>query len=223
MKAIAYVRVSTEEQAERGVSIEAQVERIEAYARLYDLELVALCKDKGISGKARNRAGLDSALQGLQRGEAEALVVAKLDRLTRSLPHLLTLVERFFSGPYVLLSVAEHLDQRTASGRLVTNLLGVIAQWELETIGERTREALRYKRERGEYTGGGTPYGYQVVNGKLELVVAEQMVIGLVRGWREDGMSLRRIADGLVAHGWRTRNGNKWQPEQVKRLLGKED
>jgi DNA invertase Pin-like site-specific DNA recombinase len=217
VKAVAYVRVSTDEQAEHGVSIDAQVERIEAYARLYDLDLVALCKDEGISGKARDRAGLDRALQGLQRGEAQALVVAKLDRLTRSLPHLLSLVERFFGDRFVLLSVAEHLDPRTASGRLVINMLGVIAQWELETIGERTREALRYKRARGEYTGGGTPYGYQVVDGKLVEVEAELKVIQQARMLRACGHSLRQIGHALAMP---PRGGGIWTPQQVKRLLG---
>src|SRR3954451_4598324 len=98
MKAVAYLRVSTDEQAAHGVSLAAQKGKVAAYAELYDLELVAVIEDGGASGKTLDRPGLKRALAVLHRGEAGALVVFKLDRLTRSVRDLGELLERHF-GP----------------------------------------------------------------------------------------------------------------------------
>ena len=93
MKALGYVRVSTEEQAELGVSLEAQQVKLTAYASLYDLELVEVIVDAGVSAKSFHRPGLQRALSLLRKGKAQGLLVAKLDRLTRSMRDLGALVE----------------------------------------------------------------------------------------------------------------------------------
>jgi len=122
-KVLGYVRVSTEEQAERGVSLDAQRAKLEAYATLYDLELVEVIVDAGVSAKSFDRPGLQHALSLLRKGKTQALLVAKLDRLTRSMRDLGTLVEEeLVKGKWALLSVAEQLDTRTAPGRLVLNI-----------------------------------------------------------------------------------------------------
>jgi site-specific DNA recombinase len=96
MKAVAYLRCSTEDQATRGVSLEAQRAKVEAYAGLYDLQLVAVVEDAGVSARTLDRPGLQKALAMLARGEAQALIVLKLDRLTRSVRDLGELLE----GPF---------------------------------------------------------------------------------------------------------------------------
>jgi DNA invertase Pin-like site-specific DNA recombinase len=132
-KAVGYIRVSTEKQADHGVSLEAQQTKLAAYAALYDIELVEVIVDAGVSAKTLSRAGLQRALGMLRKGQANALVVAKLDRLTRSVKDLGTLVEEYFSADNItLLSVADSIDTRTAAGRLVLNVLGSVAQWERE-------------------------------------------------------------------------------------------
>ena len=162
MKAIAYLRVSTEDQAAKGVSLEVQRAKIAAYALLYELELVAVIEDAGASGKSLNRPGLQRALAMLEAAEAEALIVMKLDRLTRSVRDLGELVDRHFApGRAALLSVGEQIDTRSAAGRLVLNVLTSVAQWERETIVERTTVALAPKRARGERIGA-IPYGYRL-------------------------------------------------------------
>ena len=96
----------------------------------------------------------------LKRGEAEALLVLKLDRLTRSLVDLGSLVDRYFAaGKSALLSVGEQIDTLSAAGRLVLNVLASVSQWEREAIGERTAVAMQHKVSQGEYTGGQAPYG----------------------------------------------------------------
>jgi len=220
----AYLRVSTDKQAEHGVSLDAQRAKVEAYASLYDLELVAVLVDAGVSAKSLDRPALSEALGLLDSGEAEALLVVKLDRLTRSVKDLGTLVERYFARPNgpALMSVSEQIDTRSAAGRLVLNVLASVAQWEREATGERTSAALAHKRARGEYTGGRVPYGFRVGadGSSLEPVAEEQAVISEVRELRASGLSLRAIGAALERQGYRTRKGGSWAPTQIKRILG---
>jgi site-specific DNA recombinase len=127
----------------------------------------------------------------LRKGKVQGLLVAKLDRLTRSMRDLGALVEgELVKGKWALLSVAEQLDTRTASGRLVLNILGSVATWEREIIAERTTEALSHKRSMGERTSLYAPYGYRVaLDGKvLEAVEAEQAMLAAIREARERGL-----------------------------------
>jgi site-specific DNA recombinase len=129
-------------------------------AQLYDLELLETIVDAGESAKSLDRLGLQRALAMLKEGQAEALLVVKLDRLTRSVVDLGTLVERYFApGKAALLSVGEQIDTRSAAGRLVLNVLASVSQWEREAFGERTATAMQHKASQGEYTGGWAPYG----------------------------------------------------------------
>lgn len=141
-KAVGYIRVSTDKQVDHGVSLDAQRAKLDAYAALYDLTLVEVIVDAGVSAKTLDRPGLQRALGMLRKGQVHALLVAKLDRLTRSVEDLGELIRTVFvTGKADLLSVGEQIDTRTAAGRLVLNVLGSVAQWERETIGERTAEA----------------------------------------------------------------------------------
>ena len=223
MRAVGYVRVSTEEQAIHGISLANQRERIQAYAQLYDLEIVGMFVDEGASAGNLNRRGLSEALQALESGYAEAIVVMKLDRLTRNLRDLLDLVSNYFSGKYSLFSVGEHLDPRTPAGRFVMNILAAVAQWELETIRERARSTYEYKRSKGEYTGGGVPFGWRIgYGGVLVADVQEQRVIALAKQLSGQGRSLREIGDRLIGEGLRPRGDGLWQAQQVKRILRSE-
>lgn len=127
-RTIAYLRVSTEKQADRGVSLDAQRAKVKAYAELFDLELTETIVDAGESAKHLDRPGLQRALAMLKAGEADALLVVKLDRLTRSVRDLGHLVEKYFApGKAALLSVGEQIDTRSAAGRLVLNVLASVS------------------------------------------------------------------------------------------------
>src|SRR5712691_1129544 len=209
-KAVGYIRVSTEKQADHGVSLDAQHAKLTAYAHLYDVELVDIIVDAGVSAKTLERPGLQRALGMLRKRQASALLVAKLDRLTRSVKDLGTLVEGYFSSDAItLLSVADNIDTRTAAGRLVLNVLGSVAQWERETIGERTAEALAHKKAQGHKTGGDMPYGYRLAaDGKtLEEDAAEQAMLGAIRQARARGLSQRAVVAELARQGFTTRKG----------------
>ena len=138
-RAVAYVRVSTEKRAEQGLSLDAQRAKLTAYATLYELDLVAVEVDGGVSAKTLQRPALQRALRRLKAGESDALPVVKLDRLTRSVKDLGVLVETYFlAGTWSLMSVSEQIHTRTAAGRMVLNILAAVSQWEREAIGERT-------------------------------------------------------------------------------------
>jgi len=147
MRVVCYCRVSTADQADGGISLEAQVAKMQAYAALYDLTIVEVVTDAGESAKSLNRPGLQAALGMLKAGKADGLLIVKLDRLTRSIADWQDLIDAYFGerGGKQLLSVNDSIDTRTAAGRLVLNVLITVAQWERETIGERTKEALRHK------------------------------------------------------------------------------
>lgn len=220
-RTVAYVRVSTEKQADRGVSLEAQQAKIRAYAELYGLELVDVIVDAGVSAKSLGRPGLSRALGMLQAGDASALLVVKLDRLTRSVRDLGTLVEDYFASPEgpALLSVSEQIDTRTAAGRLVLNVLGAVSQWEREAIGERTSAAMQHMARQGEYTGGAAPFGYRLENGRLVAHEPEQAAIREAHALRAKGLSLRAVASRLERLGHRTRAGHSFAPVQVARMV----
>jgi site-specific DNA recombinase len=209
-RAVGYIRVSTEKQADQGVSLDAQKAKIEAYAMLYDLEMVDYVIETG-SAKGTNRDGLQEALGALTNGRAEALIVVKLDRLTRSVADLGRLVETYFQK-HALLSVGEQIDTRSAAGRLVLNVLASVSQWEREVIGERTSAAMQHMRELGQYTGGKHRYGFELVNGELVRHEGEQAVLALVRKYRAKGLSLRKIAETLADKGFKSRTGKEFVP-----------
>jgi DNA invertase Pin-like site-specific DNA recombinase len=224
MRVVGYIRVSTDEQATNGKSLDAQRCKLQAYASLYDLELIDVIVDAGASGKSLDRAGLQQALARLRKREADGLLIPKLDRLSRSVKDWNTLIDGYFSekAGKQLFSVADSIDTRTAAGRLVLNVLMSVAQWERETIGERTRDSLRYKISKGERCGK-VRFGYDLAPDGTTLVPIqlEQEAIALMRELRAAGESYRAIAAQLHARGVITKEGGSWQPMTVRNILAR--
>lgn len=218
-KVVGYIRVSTDKQADSGISLDAQKTKIRQYAELYDLDLVAIIEDAGVSAKSLDRAGLRSALSMLEKGQADALLVVKLDRLTRSVRDLGELVERYFASRFSLLSLSDSIDTRTAAGRLVLNVLTSVAQWEREATGERTRDAMAHKKAKGEFTGGQAPYGFSNENGVLVRNEAEQGVLAVVAELKAAGLSLRGIVAELDRAGIVSRSGKAFGVTQIARMV----
>lgn len=219
-RVIGYLRVSTTGQAEHGVSLDAQRAKVEGYAALYGLELVAVLVDGGASASTLDRPELARALSMLRTGEADALLVAKLDRLTRSVRDLGDLVDTCNREGWALLSVADQLDTASAAGRLVMNILASVGQWEREAIGERTRDALRAKAGRGELVGS-VPYGFRLAEDGKNLLPepAEQAALEQARELRASGLSLRAVAAELDRLGFVSRAGSRFHAKQVSRMV----
>jgi DNA invertase Pin-like site-specific DNA recombinase len=223
MRVVLYCRVSTQEQSDKGVSLEAQESKLRAYAALYDLDIVETIKDAGESGKSLNRAGLQRALSMLRRGEADAIAVLKLDRLTRSISDWQTLIDGYFGerAGKQLFSVSDSIDTRTAAGRLVLNVLLSVAQWERETTGERTKTALQFKIQRKERVGK-VRFGWDLAADEVSLIpnAAEQAAIRLMQELRTAGRTLRAIAAELTARGIATKEGlATWSHQTVGYIL----
>lgn len=227
-RVIGYIRVSTEAQADGGVSLDAQRAKLEAYAVALDLELVTIVVDAGVSAKTLNRPALQSALTRLEAGEADGLLVAKLDRLTRSVRDLGWLVEpERFGGRWSLLSVADSIDTRSAGGRLVLNVLASVSQWEREAGAERTRDALAHLRADGVQLGG-EALGWTRTeetdeNGRRIVadVQAEARTVARIVELRAEGLTLRAVADVLRAEGHTTKRGGAWHANTIRRVLNR--
>jgi DNA invertase Pin-like site-specific DNA recombinase len=218
-RVVGYIRVSTAKQVDAGHSLEAQRAKLDAYCGLYGLELVGIYADEGASASSmEGRAGLAQALDDVRKGRADGLLVAKLDRLTRSTRDLGAILDECNKRGWALLSVAEQLDTASAAGRLVCGILGVVGQWEREAIAERTSEVMQSMRARGLYTGGKCPYGFELFDGQLEVNKAEQLVIRAVKVYREAGLSLRGIAKQLEKRGMFARAGKPWTAQSIANI-----
>src|SRR5580704_17741072 len=143
---VGYVRVSTLDQAENGVSLDAQESRIAAYATALGWQVSEIIRDAGESAKSLKRPGIAKVLSGVQAGAIGRVITLKLDRVTRSMRDLSSLLDVFAKADASLVSVSESLDTQSAAGRLVVNMLGVVAEWERLAIGERTAQALAQAR-----------------------------------------------------------------------------
>jgi DNA invertase Pin-like site-specific DNA recombinase len=226
-RVVGYCRVSSAEQAQNGVSLAAQRERLQAYAVAMELDLVAICEDAGVSAGTLNRPGLQAALAMLDAKKATGLVVVKLDRLTRSVTDLGALLRQYFLRRHDLLSVTDSIDTRSATGRLMLNLLTSVTAWEREQGGERTRAALmQLKAQRRCY--GQIPVelrdsGKRDADGRRILVrdAAGSETLARARELRAGGASLRDVAATLTAEGRRTAKGGKWAAETVRLLLAR--
>jgi site-specific DNA recombinase len=229
-RVIGYVRVSSKEQVDEGVSLAAQRAKLQAYAIAMDLQLVGIEEDAGLSAKTlTGRAGLARALQLLESGGADGILVAKLDRLTRSVRDLGFLVDQYFASAskWSLLSVADSIDTRTAAGRLVLNVLTSVAQWEREATAERTRDALAHLKAEGVLIGG-EPLGLRRTEGidhdGRRVVVhdtPEMQAVQRIRDLRAAGHSLRHIARVLRSENRPTKRGGRWAAATVGRVLAR--
>jgi len=225
MKAIGYMRVSTEQQAESGLSLEGQRQKLESYADLHDYDLVDLHEDAGESGKDLDRDGLQAALDALENGDADCLIVYKVNRLSRHVGDMQMLIENYFGegADHHLAAVSDHVDTTTATGRMMLNILLSVDQGERERIAERTREALELKRQKGEYTGGRVPFGFEVDDeGNLQPDEREQQILRDIRELRRDGMTQAKIASELNSRGVNRRNANDWHQPALSRVLNSE-
>lgn len=153
-RVVGYIRVSTDEQAGSGLGLEAQRLAIVAEAQRRGWELAAIHEDAGASGKTmEKRPALAEALEAVQSGQAGALVVAKLDRLSRSLLDFAGLMEQSRRQGWALVALDLGVDTTTPAGEMVANVMATFAQFERRLIGERTRSALAVRKAQGMRLG----------------------------------------------------------------------
>jgi site-specific DNA recombinase len=219
-QAIGYIRVSTQDQATEGVSLEAQRAKIAAWCAVNDYDLVALFEDAGISGsRMENRDGLNAALKAA--GKGTALVAYSISRLARSTRDMLEIAERLERRGADLVSLTEKIDTTSAAGRMIFRMLAVMAEFERDVIAERTRSALAHKKSVGEVYAP-TPFGYEAVEGRLREIKAEAKIVAEILKRREAGDTLAEIADDLNLRGVAGKRGGRWYPSTVRYLVNRQ-
>lgn len=208
LRLLGYLRVSTAEQAESGLGLAAQETAIVDTARARGFELVDLIRDEGESGKSLERPGLEQALRMIVAGEADGLIVSKLDRLSRSVVDFGYLLEWCDHAGVTLIALDLGVDTSTAGGRMIAHVLMAVAEWERDTIADRTRAGLAVLRAQGK------PTGRPAVADRPELTAR-------IQAMRADGMTLQAIADQLNTEGVPTARGaGEWRPSSVQSAAG---
>jgi len=220
MAAIAYVRVSTTDQAESGAGLAAQRAAIEAYAGRAGLTITSTSEDAGISGAAGidARPGLAAAVAGLRRGDV--LIVAKRDRIARDTMTAM-MIERAVAKRGASIVSADGVGNGSGpADEFMRSVMDAAAQFERGLIRQRTRAAMAAKRKAGERTGE-VPFGWQAdADGRLIEVPEEQLVLRRIRECREAGVSLRRIAQILTeAKVITKKGGTEWSHTTIKSIL----
>lgn len=213
---VGYIRVSTKEQKDSGLSIEVQEKKIREYASMNDLPLEKVYNDAAESGKDLKRPGMQQIMEGIQGGKIGHLIIYKLDRLTRSLADLSQLLILFNKKNITLSSFHEKLDTSNATGRLMVQMIGMFAEWERGQIVERTQVALDRKRERGEKLGGIVPYGYSAKKGMLVSNPKESGVLAGILKARKEGRGYQDIAEALNEQGVKPRAGRRWYASTIR-------
>lgn len=208
---VAYLRVSTDEQAVSGLGLEAQRTTIEQYAERKGLTIVAEFTDEGISAKdLKGRPAALAALKAVESGQAAGLLVAKMDRLSRSVLDGAGLMERANKNGWALHFADMDVDTSTPAGEMFANIMISSSQYERRLISQRTRDALAAKRARGERLGAAPALPAEVT----QRILAE----------RAAGNTFQSIADGLMRDGIPTARGNsKWFPSTIKAVVSSDN
>lgn len=226
MKAFGYCRVSSVGQAEEGVSMDGQRAKIAAWCAATDAELVEVFQDAGISGgKTTNRPGLQAALaavcQGKGKGKGNVLVVYSLSRMARSTRDALAISERLRKAGADLASITERIDTTSAAGKMIFRMLAVMAEFERDVAGERTKMAAAFKRSKGE-AWAHAPFGQAKDDaGKLVDDAGELVAIAEVVRLRAAGKTIRAVVAAMNAGPLKSRGGGRWHIRNVQRILGR--
>ena len=224
-KAIAYTRVSTDEKAILELSPEAQRIKVTAHADLSGLTIVEVLTDEDESASTLNRPAMSKLLTHIDSGRIDAVIISKLDRLTRRIKDFKSLLQRMRKAKRAdggqgidLISSAEYLDTGNDTGQIVINVVDSMSQWDREVIGERTSAVLQERKAQGRTTGN-PPFGYAVGEGGVLIEnEREQAILKRVAQLREQGKTWQIVADTLTAEGVRTRRGTAFSKQGILKV-----
>ncbi len=219
-RAALYVRVSTDEQAEQGYSLDAQLEMLRAYCESMDMQIAGEYIDDGYSGRNTKRPAYNLLFTPEERMKWDSLVVLKMDRVHRNSKNFMTMIEDLAKHNQSFISTTERIDTKSAIGRFAMDVIQRIAQLESEQIGERTKMGMIQKAEQNDgIMGFNAPFGYSISDGKLVKNADEMQIVRLIFNYYSSGMTLNQIADKLNDDCLFTRNENLWNKYNLRNIL----
>lgn len=219
---VVYVRVSTQQQAAEGISLDAQLAACERLAKARGWRVQGVYRDEGISGRKGHaeRPGLAGVLEAVKRAPSTAVVVYSLSRLGRSQRMVAELLDE--TGDYRLrvVSATEPIDMSSAMGRAIAGVITVFAQLESDLASERTTAALAHARTTGTKLGAPSMVESVDAEGARVLDAAKVATVRLVQAVAaETGLALRPLAEELERRGIRGAKGGKWHPRTLRLAL----
>jgi len=219
MKRVAiYARVSTEDQAREGFSLDAQLEKLRSYCKARDWTIAGEYIDDGYSGRDVKRPAYQKMMDEIEKWDA--LLVMKMDRIHRNSKNFMLMMENLNEKGKEFVSMTESLDTSTAMGRFVMDIIQRIAQLESEQIGERVYDGMRQKAKEGKGAlGSPSPYGYEYKDGVLVEKEGELNVVRKIYEFYLSGKTLAEIVKWLEKDGIETKKGKKWDKKTVSRIL----
>lgn len=221
--ACVYASVSTTEQEMGSFSIEEQERMGKATIESKGWQYIDTFIDTGVNELTMERPGLKAMIEAINSKKVNAIVINKLDRLSRKQRDTMAIIEDIFiKNDVYLLSIKETLDTSTPWGRAMIGILSSFYQMESENIQMRTAMGRKAKVEKGGYAGGKPPIGYRVLDGELVIVPEEAEIVRLVFKLRKEGETLIGIADELNRRGYTTKSGNKFLHSAVQTILNNE-
>lgn len=220
IRAALYARVSTEEQADQGYSLAAQLQMLRDFCEVFEMDIAGEYVDDGYSGTNTRRPAYRRMFSPDERQRWDALVVIKMDRIHRNSKNFMLMIEDLSKNGQSFFSTTERIDTTTAVGRFAMDVIQRIAQLESEQIGERTKFGMIQKAEQKDgIMGFQPPYGYSIADGELISTPEEQIVVKRIFGSYLENSTLDEIASELNSSFIRTRNGNQWNKYNLRNIL----
>ena len=222
-KAIGYIRVSSDEQAREGLSLDSQRKRIESYCQFKGFDLIAVYSDDGVSGykPIDKRPQGKQAIQALRNGQAQHFVAIRLDRCFRNTKDAINRAAEFQAFDIDLHLFDIGVDTSTANGKLFFTIMAGLAQFERDVAGERTKSSLDRLKETGRVFNH-APYGYDAQDGLLIENKQEQKAIKFMRQLRQSNYSYQEIADELTLRDYKPKLADKWSKVAIMKILKRE-
>lgn len=218
MRVAIYVRVSTEDQAREGFSLDAQEKRLRAYCAVRGWKVSGIYRDEGQSGRTDNRPEYVRMMKDMERWDA--ILVLKMDRIHRNSANFTTMMDNLRKNGKEFTSLTEKFDTTTAMGRFVMDIIQRMAQLESEQIGERVKIGMTHKAELGDGPmGSGEPYGYTYADNGLVVIKREAETVRRIFDMRCQGLSCGDIAANLTNANIPSKKGGPWSRQAVHKII----
>ena len=218
VRAALYARVSTEEQAEEGYSLDAQMRRLEQYCEMEGWTVAGRYREEGHSGRNTNRPEYQRMIA--EKDQWDVVLVLKMDRIHRNSKNFFIMMEDLAKAGKDFCSAQEDFDTKSANGRFVMDLMQRIAQLESEQIGERVKIGMEHKAKlKKGLLGSGHPYGYEYNHGQLQVVNDEMYIVRAIYNMYRKNYTIEYIANSLNDAMFPAKKGGRWNKQSVAKIL----